>query len=88
MSENINNKRMPFSAKNYALMGVGVLVIVVGFILMSGGGEHTATQFDWSIYSTRRITIAPIVVLLGFVIEVLAIMVRFDRGGNNNMDNK
>jgi hypothetical protein len=78
MSENSNNQRMPFGAKNYALMAVGVLVIVVGFILMSGGGEHTATEFDSSIYSTRRITIAPIVVLLGFVIEILAIMVRFN----------
>ena len=78
MSENSNNQRMPFGAKNYALMAVGVLVLVVGFMLMSGGGNHTATEFDWSIYSTRRITIAPIVVLLGFVIEILAIMVRFN----------
>ena len=78
MSENSNNQRMPFGAKNYALMAVGVLVIVIGFMLMSGGGNHTATEFDWSIYSTRRITIAPIVVLLGFVIEILAIMVRFN----------
>ena len=70
---------MPFDRKNYALMGVGVLVIVVGFMLMSGGGDHTVTVFDWSIYSARRITIAPIVVLLGFVIEILAIMVRFER---------
>lgn len=77
MSENSNNQRMPFSAKNYALMAVGVLVIVVGFILMSGGGEHTATEFDSSIYSTRRITIAPIVVIVGFVIEIFAIMLRF-----------
>lgn len=78
MSENTNNQRMPFSAKNYALMAVGVLVIVVGFILMSGGGEHTATEFDSSIYSTRRITIAPIVVIVGFVIEIFAIMLRFN----------
>ena len=78
MSENSSSQRMPFGAKNYALMAVGVLVIVVGFMLMSGGGNHTATEFDWSIYSTRRITIAPIVVLLGFVIEILAIMVRFN----------
>lgn len=79
MAENSNNQRMPFDRKNYALMGVGVLVIVVGFMLMSGGGDHTVTEFDWSIYSVRRITIAPIVVLLGFVIEILAIMVRFER---------
>ena len=72
-----SDKRMPFDKMNYALMGVGVLVIVVGFMLMAGGGNHTATEFDWSIYSTRRITLAPIVVILGFVIEVLAIMVRF-----------
>ena len=51
---------------------------MVGFIIMSGGGDHTVTEFDWSIYSVRRITIAPIVVLLGFVIEILAIMVRFN----------
>jgi uncharacterized membrane protein len=86
MSDNSNNQRMPFSAKNYALMAVGVLVIVVGFILMSGGGDHTVTEFDWSIYSTRRITIAPIVVLLGFVIEILAIMVRFEH--RNKQSNK
>lgn len=86
MSENSNNQRMPFSAKNYALMTVGVLVIVVGFILMSGGGDHTVTEFDWSIYSTRRITLAPIVVLLGFVIEILAIMVRFEH--RNKQSNK
>lgn len=86
MSENSNNQRMPFSAKNYALMAVGVLVIVVGFILMSGGGDHTVTEFDWSIYSTRRITLAPIVVLLGFVIEILAIMVRFEH--RNKQGNK
>lgn len=82
MLEKSNNQRMPFGAKNYALMAVGVLVIVVGFMLMSGGGDHTTTEFDWSIYSTRRITIAPIVVLLGFVIEILAIMVRFKPKGD------
>lgn len=84
MAENTNGKeRMPFGVKNYVLMGVGLLVIVVGFILMSGGGEHTATEFDWSIYSTRRITLAPIVVLMGFIIVGVAIMVRF-----KDVDNK
>lgn len=69
---------MPFSWKNYVLMGVGVLILVIGFLLMSGGGEHTATEFDASIYSTRRITIAPIVVIVGFVVEIVAIMIRFN----------
>ena len=76
-------KRMPFDKKNYALMVAGLLVIVVGFMLMAGGGNHTATEFDWSIYSIRRITLAPIVVILGFVIEILAIMVRFKPKSDN-----
>ena len=77
---------MPFVAKNYALMGAGLLVVVVGFILMSGGGDHTVTEFDWSIYSTRRITIAPIMVLMGFVIVALGIMLRFQRRNDKDVE--
>ena len=80
--QNDNNRIMPFGAKNYALMGAGLLVVVVGFILMSGGGDHTVTEFDDSIYSARRITFAPIMVLLGFVIVALGIMIRFKRNNN------
>ena len=75
---------MPFGKMNYVLMVVGVLVVVMGFILMSGGGEHTATEFDESIYSIRRITVAPIVVILGFIIVGLGIMLRFKRKEANN----
>ncbi len=77
--QNDNKRPMPFGVKNYALMGAGLLVVVVGFILMSGGGDHTVTEFDDSIYSARRITFAPIMVLLGFVIVALGIMIRFKR---------
>jgi hypothetical protein len=75
-----NNRRMPLSMKNYILMLVGAAIIVIGFILMSGGGDHTATEFDESIYSHRRITLAPIVVIVGFVFEIFAIMWRFPEG--------
>lgn len=80
------NKRMPLSTKNYYMMLAGVIVIVIGFILMSGGGDHTATEFDESIFSFRRITLAPIVVIAGFVLEIFAIMKRFDKGGENSND--
>jgi len=73
---------MPLSMKNYIMMLIGAAIIVIGFMLMSGGGEHTATHFDESIYSTRRITIAPIVVILGFAFEVYAIMKRFPEEDN------
>lgn len=77
-----DNKRMPLSMKNYKLMLIGAAIIVLGFILMSGGGDHTSTHFDESIYSVRRITIAPIVVIAGFVFEIYAIMKRFPEGDN------
>ena len=73
-----NNQRMPFTRKNYIVMLIGVCVIILGFVLMSGGGEHTVTHFDESIFSFRRITLAPIVVIAGFVVEIYAIMKRFD----------
>ena len=73
-----NDQRMPFTRKNYLMMLLGVVIIILGFVLMSGGGEHTVTEFDESIFSFRRITLAPIVVIAGFVFEVYAIMKRFD----------
>lgn len=80
--ENKDNKidegRMPFTMKNYVMMLIGVVVIILGFVLMSGGGEHTVTEFDESIFSFRRITLAPIIVIAGFVVVGVAIMKRFD----------
>ena len=89
MAENKQDNQkmpMPFGAKNYALMGAGLLVVVVGFILMSGGGDHTVTEFDESIYSVRRITIAPIMVLMGFVIVALGIMLRFPKRNTKDVE--
>lgn len=77
-----NKGRMPLSTKNYIFMLIGAAIIILGFILMSGGGDHTETYFDKSIYSTRRITIAPIVVILGFAFEIYAIMKRFPEKEN------
>lgn len=74
----IDEGRMPFTMKNYVMMLIGVVVIILGFVLMSGGGEHTVTEFDESIFSFRRITLAPIVVIAGFVVVGVAIMKRFD----------
>ncbi|MBR2428424.1 MAG: DUF3098 domain-containing protein [Alistipes sp.] len=77
------NKRMPLSMKNYIMMLIGAGIIVIGFLLMAGGGDHTATHFDESIYSFRRITLAPIVVIIGFAFEIYAIMKRFPEKEDN-----
>lgn len=68
---------------NYILLSVGFAIIVLGFILMAGGGSDDPNVFNEEIYSFRRITLAPIVVLIGFLFEIYAIMKRTDTETNN-----
>ncbi len=68
--------RMPFGRRNYLWMLVGLGVVIVGFLLMSGGGSDDRAAFNEAMFSFRRITLAPIVVIAGFAIEVFAIMWR------------
>lgn len=63
-----------FEKKNYLFMGIGLAVIALGFILMSGGGSEDPNVFNPEIYSFRRIRLAPAIVLLGFAIQVYAIL--------------
>ena len=64
-----------FEKKNYLIMAIGLIVIALGFITMSGGGSDNPAVFDPSIFNFRRIHLAPALVLLGFAIEVYAILV-------------
>ena len=72
-----NDNKMPLTMKNYILILVGALIIILGFVLMSGGTPATAESFDYDIFSSRRITLAPIVVVAGFAFEIYAILKRF-----------
>lgn len=64
-----------FGKENYMLMAIGLAVIIIGYILMAGGKSADPNVFNESeIYSFRRITLAPILVILGLVIEGYAIM--------------
>lgn len=60
--------------QNYILMLIGFAVIVLGFFLMAGGKADSPDVFNEEVFSFRRITLAPIIVLLGFVFEIYAIM--------------
>ena len=63
-----------FTKDNYKWMAIGAIVIALGMFLMSGGKNENPNQFDPKlVYSTTRITIAPIVILLGLMIEIYAI---------------
>ena len=65
---------MVFGKKNYQLMLLGLIFITLGFFLMSGGGSDDPNIFSDEIYNFRRIRVAPILVVFGFIIEVYAIM--------------
>lgn len=64
-----------FTKDNFLWMLIGLVVMTIGFFLMAGGKSADPTKFnDNEIYSTTRITIAPILIIAGFVIEIFAIM--------------
>ncbi|WP_405251132.1 DUF3098 domain-containing protein [Dokdonia sp. Asnod3-C12] len=69
-----------FSKKNFTWMLIGLGVIALGFILMSGGGSDDPNVFNPEIYSWRRIRLAPAVILIGFGIEVYAILLNPNKG--------
>ena len=74
---NENDNKMPLTMKNYLLIAIGVVIIILGFVLMAGGDAATAEEFNQNIFSFRRITLAPIVVNAGFAFEIYAILKRF-----------
>jgi uncharacterized BrkB/YihY/UPF0761 family membrane protein len=62
-----------FGRMNFILLAVGMVVVIIGFILMSGSGS-TNQAYDPDIFSARRIKVAPIVCLLGFVSMIYAVV--------------
>ncbi len=64
----------PLQRENYILLMIGFVIIVIGFVLMTGGKAKDPTEFNPDIFNFRRITLAPIIVLFGFVFEIWAIM--------------
>jgi predicted tellurium resistance membrane protein TerC len=70
-----NDQTFLFDKENYMWMIAGVVLILIGFVLMSGGKSANPHEFHYEeIYSVRRITIAPIVLMIGFIVEAYAIM--------------
>ncbi|MEO5584994.1 MAG: DUF3098 domain-containing protein [Flavobacteriales bacterium] len=69
------DEALAFDSMNYKLLLVGIGIVILGFILMSGGGTGDPEVFDAKeIFSARRITVAPIVCLIGYAFVIYAIM--------------
>lgn len=71
------NPRMPLTRRNYILLAIGFGVILLGFVLMTGGGSDSPDEFNYAMFSWRRITLAPILVIGGFAMEIYAILKRY-----------
>ncbi|MBR5893169.1 MAG: DUF3098 domain-containing protein [Bacteroidaceae bacterium] len=69
----MDKKRFAFEKSNYTLLLIGVAVIVIGFLLMTGPGS-TMTHFEPDIFSFRRVKLAPAVCFFGFIFVIYAIM--------------
>lgn len=63
-----------FEKENYVLLLIAILIIIVGYALMAGGGSQDPKEFNEEIFSFRRITLAPLVVLFGYFFVMYAIM--------------
>ncbi|WP_271423917.1 DUF3098 domain-containing protein [Aequorivita sinensis] len=87
MGEKKNKERFTpdfvFESKNYKFMLIGIAFIALGFILMTGGGSDDPNVFNPEIYNWRRIRLAPALVLIGFAIEVYAILLKPDNKEQN-----
>ncbi len=69
----MDKRNLAFGRMNFILLGIGMAIVIIGFILMSGAGSDE-TSFNTEIFSARRIVVAPIVCFLGFVSMIVAVM--------------
>lgn len=68
---------MAMTRKGLKFLLAGLLVMIAGFVLLTGGGSSDPEVFNWSMFDFRRLVAAPIVIVAGIVIEVVAIMGKF-----------
>ena len=81
----MDKKKFAFTKTNYILTAVGMAIIIIGLLLMTGP-NCTAENFEPDIFSVRRIKIAPLVTLIGFISVIVAIMYRPKNESKNETD--
>lgn len=71
-----DNTKMPITGKGLRMLLMGLVVMVAGFVLMMGEGTVEPDNFNWAMFDFRRLVAAPLVIICGIVIEIVAIMRR------------
>ena len=72
----MKEEKFLFQRENYILFGIGLAFIILGFILMTGGGSDNPQVYNEELFNSRRIILSPLLIVVGFVIEVFAILRR------------
>jgi hypothetical protein len=72
--DNDAEKGMPMNMKGFVILLIGLLVMILGFVLMMGGGSEDPAVFNYDMFDFRRLVLAPLVILAGIIVEVVAIM--------------
>ena len=70
----MKNSQYAFGKENFSLLGISIIIIIIGFILLYGGKTTEETGFDPRIFDTRRLFIAPVVIMTGFFSVIYAIL--------------
>jgi len=70
----MDKKQFALGKENFILLAISIVIIIIGFVLMSGGGTTEETGFDPDIFNKRRLLVAPIVIMSGFGLVVYAIL--------------
>ncbi|MBE6232717.1 MAG: DUF3098 domain-containing protein [Bacteroidales bacterium] len=71
------NTKMPITSRGLKLLLAGLIVMVSGYILMAGGGSDNPEVFNFDMFDFRRLVAAPVVIIAGIIVEVVAIMKLF-----------
>ena len=75
----MDNGKMATTPKNLRMMIAGLLVMIAGFILMTGGGSKDPQVFNYAMFDFRRLVAAPLVIIAGIVVEIVSIMSVFKK---------
>lgn len=74
--KNTEGAQFAFHKQNYILVLVGLVLLGIGFLLMIGGGTDDPKVFNYALFDFQRLTLAPILILIGYVVEIFAILWR------------
>ncbi len=74
--EKANTTQFAFERENYKWMLIGLALLVAGFLLMIGGGSDNPQEFNKAIFNFQRLTLAPLLIIAGYIVEIFAIMKR------------